>query len=192
MSLAIETERLTLRLRDERDAVWYRELIAERGEDMPSLEEATRRLARFRDLTTEIGIGALAIGRRVEGDVIGYCALVVGRCSLDEPEIAFELLRRFHGHGYATEAARALVDAAAATGRHRLWATVRPWNAASLRVLEKIGFRRDHTTPDGQGDVVYMVRDLEGARHGPDAASSDEHRLGPAARPAGASDIRSL
>ena len=71
MSLAIETERLTLRLRDERDAAWHRELIAERGEDMPTLEEATTRLARFRDLTTEIGIGALAIYRPAEGDVIG-------------------------------------------------------------------------------------------------------------------------
>jgi RimJ/RimL family protein N-acetyltransferase len=160
MSLAIETERLTLRLRDERDAAWYRELIGERGEDVPTLEEATTRLAQFRDSTTEIGIGALAICRRGEGDVIGYCALVVGRCSLDEPEIAYELLRRFHGRGYATEAAQALVAAAAATGRHRLWSTVRPWNAASLRVLEKIGFRWDHTTADDLGDVVHLVRDL--------------------------------
>jgi RimJ/RimL family protein N-acetyltransferase len=166
MSLAIETERLTLRLRDERDAAWYRELIGERGEDTPTLEEATARLARFRDLTIESGIGSLAICRRAEGDVIGYCALIVGRCSLDEPEIAYELLRRFHGHGYATEAARALVEAAAATGRHRLWSTVRPWNAASLRVLEKIGFRRDHTTTDDLGDVVWLVRDLEVGRPG--------------------------
>jgi RimJ/RimL family protein N-acetyltransferase len=160
MSLAIETERLTLRLRDERDAVWYRELLVERGEDLPTLEEATERLARFRDLTIETGIGALAICRRAEGDVVGYCALVVGRCSLDEPELAYELLRRFHGRGYATEAARALVEAAAATGRHRLWSTVRPWNVASLRVLEKVGFRRDHTAPDEHGEVIYLVRDL--------------------------------
>ena len=161
MSLTIETERLTLRLRDERDAIWYRELVTERGEEMPTLEEATARLARFRDLTVEIGIGALAICRRAEGDVIGYCALIVGRCSLDEPEIAYELLRRYHGRGYATEAAQALVAAVAATGRHRLWSTVRPWNAASLRVLEKIGFRRDHTTTDDRGDVVWLVRELE-------------------------------
>jgi RimJ/RimL family protein N-acetyltransferase len=163
MSLAIETERLSLRLRDERDAAWYRDLVAERGEDRPTLEEATMRLARFRDLTIETGIGALAIDRRAEGDTIGYCALVVGRCSLDEPEIAYELLRRFHGHGYATEAARALVAAAAATGRHRLWSTVRPWNTASLRVLEKIGFRTDHTTTDDHGEIAWLVRDLASA-----------------------------
>jgi RimJ/RimL family protein N-acetyltransferase len=160
MPLAIETERLTLRLRDERDAPWYRELLAERGEPMPTLEEAAARLRRFRDLTIETGIGAVAICRRVEGDAIGYAALVVGRCSLDEPELAYELLRQFHGHGYATEAAKALVAAAAATGRHRLWSTVRPWNAASLRVLEKIDFHIDHTTRDDRGEIVWLVRDL--------------------------------
>ena len=39
-ALAIETGRLTLRLRDERDAEWYRELVGERGEDTPTLEES--------------------------------------------------------------------------------------------------------------------------------------------------------
>jgi RimJ/RimL family protein N-acetyltransferase len=160
MALAIETERLTLRLRDESDAEWYRELVGERGQDIPTLEESRARLARFRDLTIETGIGALAICRRAEGDVIGYCAIIVGRCSLDEPEIAYELLRQFHGRGYATEAAQALVAAAAATGRRRLWSTVGAWNAPSLRVLEKVGFRRDHSVTDDRGEVVYLVRDL--------------------------------
>jgi RimJ/RimL family protein N-acetyltransferase len=108
----------------------------------------------------EIGIGALAICRRADGDTIGYCALIVGRGSLDEPELAYELLERFHGHGYATEAAGALVAAATATGRRRLWSTVGAWNAPSLRVLEKLGFRRDHSVSDDRGEVVYLVRDL--------------------------------
>ncbi len=156
----VETERLTLRVRDERDAAWYRELIGERGEEKLTLEESMVRLARFRDATEDIGLGARAIDRRAEGDTIGYCALVVGRATVDEPEIAYELLQRFHGHGYATEAAQALVVAAAATGRRRLWSTVRAWNAPSLRVLEKLGFRRDRTVPDDAGDIVYLVRDL--------------------------------
>ncbi|HTS14525.1 MAG TPA: GNAT family N-acetyltransferase [Candidatus Sulfotelmatobacter sp.] len=157
----IETERLTLRTRDERDAEWYRELVGERGDELPTLEEARARLARVRDLSRASGLGALAICRRAEGDVIGYCALIVGRASLDEPEIAYELLRRHHGHGYATEAARALVDAAAATGRRRLWSTVGAWNTPSLRVLEKVGFRRDRTvTIEDRGEVVWLVRDL--------------------------------
>ncbi len=157
----IETERLTLRTRDARDAEWYRTLIGERGEEVPTIEESRERLARFRDLTVDTGLGALAICRRAEGDTIGYCALVVGRASLDEPEVAYELLQRFHGQGYATEAVRALVVAAAATGRRRLWSTVGAWNAPSLRVLEKAGFRRDHSVViDDRGEVVWLVRDL--------------------------------
>ena len=160
MARDIETERLTLRMRDERDAEWYRELVGERGEEVPTLEESRARLAGIRDLTIETGIGALAICRRAEGDTIGYCALIVGRANFDEPEVAYELLRRFHGHGYATEAVQALVVAAAATGRRRLWSTVGAWNAASLRVLDKVGFRRDHIVTDECGEVVYLVRDL--------------------------------
>jgi RimJ/RimL family protein N-acetyltransferase len=83
-----------LRLRDARDAEWYRELVAERGEEPPTLHEAARRLALAQAASADTGIGALAICRRNEGDAIGYCALIVGRASLDEPEIAYELLRR--------------------------------------------------------------------------------------------------
>ncbi|MGW1164377.1 hypothetical protein [Streptomyces sp. NPDC002550] len=51
-----------------------------------------------------------------------------------------ELFRRAHGHGCAVEAACAVPDAAAATGRKRPWATVRAWKAPAFRVLEKPGF----------------------------------------------------
>ena len=33
--------------------------------------------------------------RRRTDEPLGYCGLIVGRCSLDEPEIAYELLKRF-------------------------------------------------------------------------------------------------
>jgi RimJ/RimL family protein N-acetyltransferase len=65
---------------------------------------------------------------------------------VDEPEIAYELLKRVHGHGHATEAARAVLGAAIATGRKRLWSTVRTWNTPSFRVLDKLGFERDHVS----------------------------------------------
>jgi RimJ/RimL family protein N-acetyltransferase len=101
----------------------------------------------------------MAVERRVENDFVGYCGLIAREATTDEPEIAYELLRGSHGCGYATEAARAVRDAAAATGRSRLWAGVRVWNAASLRVLDKIGF-----VPSGQvskdnerGDLVWMT-----------------------------------
>jgi Acetyltransferase (GNAT) domain len=60
-----------------------------------------------------------------------------------------------------TEAASAVLDAAIATGRHRLWATVGAWNAASFRVLERLGFERHHSTWDDNGEVVWNMRELE-------------------------------
>ena len=125
-----------------------RRSIAEEADRLAAQEIAARRL----------GIGLLAIERRDSGDVIGYCGLILGRGTLDEPEIAYELLRRFHGHGYGTEAARAIRDTAVATGRRRLWSTVRASNTPSLRVLEKIGFHRHHVDqPDDGADVVYLL-----------------------------------
>jgi RimJ/RimL family protein N-acetyltransferase len=97
--------------------------------------------------------------KRSDGEPLGYAAIVVGRGSLEEPELAYELLPRAHGHGYATEAARALLDAAFDTGRHRIWATIGATNAPSLRVAEKLGFRRDHRTAEPGGTVVWMVCD---------------------------------
>jgi RimJ/RimL family protein N-acetyltransferase len=91
---------------------------------------------------------------------IGYCGLIVGRASIGEPELAFELFERVRGNGYATEAATAVVDAAARSGRSRLWATVAPWNAPSFRVLEKLGFRRDRSDWDDRGEFVWNVLDL--------------------------------
>src|SRR5690606_28503566 len=115
-----------------------RELVPERGVDRPTREAAHAKVVELRANAFDTGIALLTIRRKDEGDHIGYCGLVVGRSNLDEPEIAYELLREAHGRGYATEAATAVLGAAISTGRRRLWSTVRAWNAASFRVLEKI------------------------------------------------------
>ena len=160
MALAIETDRLSLRLRVKEDAAWNLELLGEReGGTALTVAEAEQRLVEQHAEALDTGIGFLALERRAEGDVIGYCGLLIGRTTVHEPEIGYELFRRAHGQGYATEAARAVLDAAFATGRQRIWATVRPWNTPSFRVLEKIGFRRHHSVTDDRGDLVYLVRE---------------------------------
>ncbi len=165
MASRLETARLLLQPFDPMDAERYAELIGERGPGArgfgTTTEGARQNIARMAQEAQDNGIGFLAIRRRMEGDLIGYCGLFVGRASLDEPEIAYELFRRAHGRGYATEAAVALIAEAAETGRHRLWSTVGIWNYPSFRVLQKAGFRRDHVETDSNGaDVVYLVRDL--------------------------------
>ena len=160
MTFSLETERLFLRLRSRDDATWNLELMGEHeGGTTLTLDEVQQRLVEQEISARDSGIGFLTIHRKTEGDSIGYCGLLIGRGSFEEPEIAFELLRRFHGHGYATEAASIVLDAALATGRRRVWSTVRSWNAPSFRVLEKIGFNRDHSVFDDNGELVYMVHD---------------------------------
>jgi RimJ/RimL family protein N-acetyltransferase len=105
----------------------------------------------------------LAIERKVARDVIGYCGLVdSGRGSEGEPELAFELLRRFWGQGYATEAACAVLDWATSSGYERLWATVWDWNTASRRVLAKVGFTEtDRKEADpAHGTTLFITRRL--------------------------------
>jgi RimJ/RimL family protein N-acetyltransferase len=166
----LETDRLLLRDRREDEAATYRRLWTERDPRVPP----HRRIdpdgrPTVADLAAQIRAehgahrpGLLAVERKDTGDVIGYCGLVWhGNGSPDEPELAFELLRAVHGHGYATEAGHAVVAWAADAGSPRLWATVRDWNVASQRVLEKLGFRQTgQVQPDPvHGDSLLMVRE---------------------------------
>ena len=57
-------------------------------------------------------------------------------------EIGFWLGRAFWGHGFATEMAGASIDVTLSRGHDPVWATVLPGNAASIRVLAKLGFIR--------------------------------------------------
>ncbi len=157
--LRIETVRLVLTPQTEADAVWFTELLNARGGALFTEADALEKIRSMAETLATTGIGSLVLRSRADGTPLGYCALVVGRGSLDEPEIAYEILPRHQGNGYATEASRALLDAASATGRTRIWSTVRAWNTASLRVLDKLGFQRDRSTTDDAGELVWLVRD---------------------------------
>jgi RimJ/RimL family protein N-acetyltransferase len=160
MALHLETPRLRLQPWTESDAEDLCALHGERGTGTPTVERAREVIAAALATTQATGLALLPIRRRDEGDFIGYCGLIVGRSTVEEPEIAYELLKRTHGHGYATEAASAVLDAAIATGRKRLWSTVGTWNTASFRVLEKLGFERDHVSADDRGEFVWLTRQL--------------------------------
>ncbi|NED12183.1 GNAT family N-acetyltransferase [Streptomyces sp. SID9124] len=160
MPYHLETERLILRPWAESDATDFSELLSERGEENYTVERARKGIAGLLAGTENTRIALLPVQRRDEGDFIGYCGLIIGRSTLEEPEIAYELFRRAHNRGYATEAARAVVAAAAATGRRRLWSTVATWNAPSLRVLEKLDFVQDHRSVEENGEVVWLTREL--------------------------------
>lgn len=126
----------------------------------PTAEDIAARI-RADEATSNSGL--LTITRPLEGDAIGYCGLLFeGQSTPGEPELAYELLRRAQGHGYATEAARAVLTWAAEAGYERLWASVRSWNVASRNVLRKLGFvETGRVDPDVDfGDSLITVRTL--------------------------------
>ena len=168
MPAEIITERLTLGEWHAEDLPAYTAMMNERDSRTASAPRggfvdepvAQARLTQRRRELADTGIALLAV--RVEGAFAGYCGLTVGHASLNEPEIAYELVQRFQGRGYGTEAAQAVVAAAAQTGRRRLWASVRTWNLPSLRVLAKTGFTAtNRQVTDRSGHMVWWTRVLE-------------------------------
>ena len=165
----LETDRLILRHPGVTEAAIYRQLWTERDQRVPP-----DRLIDFEgrptveDIAAQIraegsGTGILAVERKGAGDVIGYCGVTShGNGSLDEPELAYELLRAAQGSGFATEAGQAVVTWAGEAGYRRLWAGVWDWNVASRRVLEKLGFREvSRVEPSSvHGHTLLTVRDL--------------------------------
>ena len=171
MPHAWETERLLLRWWRLSDSAVVRELWAERdprsmrlidADGHPTVAEMEERIAAQLADGERTGLGMLAIELKSAPGFLGYCGLTAGLATEAEPELAFELFRSAQGHGYATEAAESVMALARATGRARLWATVREWNAPSFRVLAKLDFedsgRRNEDSM--RGASVWMTRDL--------------------------------
>lgn len=140
-------ERLLLRPWRETEAHVLRELWPERDPRVPPHRRidaeghpTVAELAGWMRTHRPTSVGLLAVAVRQSGDVVGYCGLVdSGRGATGEPELAFELLRRAHGRGYAADASRAVLDWARSSDHTRLWATVWDWNVASRRVLARLG-----------------------------------------------------
>lgn len=93
-----------------------------------------------------------AIALLAEDRLIGTCGIRLARTvephsdrsSVWEADIGYELDSQFWGHGYATEAVRALLTFGfEQLGLHRIWAHCLAENTASIRLLERIGMRRE-------------------------------------------------
>lgn len=90
----------------------------------------------------------LAVTLRDTGEVVGQVTLktdrYIPRIRQRTSELGYMLRRDCWGRGITTEAARLLLDFAfGELGLHRVFAVVDEDNPASIRVLEKLGFRRE-------------------------------------------------
>jgi GNAT superfamily N-acetyltransferase len=140
------TDRLRLRLLQAADAV------ALRGVTGPGLVEAAVAQAGVRALSGVRALTPWAIVLRDGGAVVGFCGFFVR--PVKGITMGYAIVPEYRGRGLATEAARAVLDWAE---RHAVdvYASIRPPNPASVRVLEKIGLRLvdSYVDDDGQRDV---------------------------------------
>jgi ribosomal-protein-alanine N-acetyltransferase len=106
------------------------------------------------------GVGLWLAYERESDELVGSCGFLEA-LAVDpvhpEPELAYALFERFSGRGYATEMARAAISVA----RTQSWPTpifagVDEVNAASLRVLEKLGFVHVATHQGSFGNMFLL------------------------------------
>jgi RimJ/RimL family protein N-acetyltransferase len=118
----------------------------------------TRRL--LQDYTTHQqawGYSFWAVLDRESGRLIGDAGLY--RTPVGEVELGYTFGRAWWGRGYATEAAGAWLETAfSQLGIREVVALAEPANAASLRVLEKLGMTRDgERLAFGRPHAVYRA-----------------------------------
>jgi RimJ/RimL family protein N-acetyltransferase len=174
--LPLRTERLVIRPYRDDDASGLHEVFGSpevmRWTPSPpskDVAETAQRLARAMAFTARqppgMGLWALELGE--SGEFLGQVGLFPVEGKGPEVEVAYELAPRAWGHGYATEAARALVDYGfAELSLRRIVALILPDNARSRNVASKCGM-----TLAGPGSF-YGLDLLVYAREAPTAQSA--------------------
>jgi len=137
------------------DAAWLH-LIGDRG----VRSEADARAwidARLRAPYWRQGFGQWAIERRSDGARLGICGLI-RRDALPDIDLGYSLLPRFHGMGYAREAAAAvLAYADEVLGLSRILAITDPANERSISLLQSLGMVLERTAVLAGDDDPSMV-----------------------------------
>ena len=144
-----ETSRLSVRRLTLEDAPFILELvndpawlryIGDRG--VRNLEDARAYLTKGPLASYErFGFGLFLVGRKEDQASIGICGLLK-RDTLPDVDIGFAYLPAFTRQGYAFEAASGtLTYGRDHLGLKRVIAICSPENAASIRLLERLGFR---------------------------------------------------
>lgn len=164
MPVGARTDRLSLRLLGPGDFEAVHSLFASSGHtigDGPITDPAwtVDWLARRQRRHREDGLAWYGLWES-SGEFVGTCGAFIGRCG-DEPEIGYEIDVAWRRRGYASEAASFVTGAAHAAGHAHVWATIRPSNTASVRVVQGIGYRLDHIDSHNRGRLDYYVSEAE-------------------------------
>jgi RimJ/RimL family protein N-acetyltransferase len=174
----LETSRLTLRpfVESDFDAVYAMrsdpEVALYLYQGPLSSDETRSRLERNMALSAWTAEGdwlSAAVVERATGLTVGDLAFHWVSERDRTAEVGFVFDARHQGRGFATEAARALLEwAFGSAGFHRVIGRTEARNAASARVLEKLGMRleahfveNEWVKGEWQSELVYAVLDRE-------------------------------
>lgn len=160
----LETERLVLRRLEFCDAPFLVELLNEPGwlrfigdkgvRSTPDAELYIRTGPHA--MYARHGFGLYLVERKADRAPLGLCGLLK-RDALECVDIGFAFRASATGMGYASESAAAVREQARALGLRRLMAIATPDNAASHRVLRKLGMRFDmEITMSGEAETLHL------------------------------------
>ncbi len=162
MDLGLETSRLRLRPFTPADAAFALRLLNEPSFHEHIGDKGVRDLDGARAYLeggpmasyAQHGHGLLAVELKETEQAIGMCGLLK-REHLDCQDLGYAFLPEAWGRGYALEAARAVMGG---PGIDRMLALVSPSNAASIHLLEKLGFAPIAHPAANEGTAVFEWR----------------------------------
>ena len=171
----LETERLRLRpfSRGDVEAVYAyrsREDVMHYMLDGPMSREACAEAVQARVGQMQwVGEGdkiLLVVERQGDGAMMGEVVLTLRHAEARQAEIGYVFHPDYHGHGYASEAAKALMSLAFEAGVHRVYARCHAQNRRSWRLMEGLGMRREahfrqHALVRGAWDEELVYAMLE-------------------------------
>jgi RimJ/RimL family protein N-acetyltransferase len=164
--IVLETERLLLRHFTVDDSAFILRLLNEPSfiqnvgdKGVRTLEQASSYLLEGPIKSYQIhGHGLYLVMLRESLQSIGMCGLLK-RDQLDDVDLGYAFLPEFWSRGFAYEAASAVLEYGLnVLGRTKTLAIVSPGNAASIKVLKKLGFAFSkfvQIPPDDSGLALY-------------------------------------
>lgn len=170
----LETERLILRWLDADDAPFILELLNDPLWIEFIGDRGVRTVNAARDyimqgpvaMYQQFGFGLYLTELKASRTPIGLCGLIK-RKDLDDVDIGFALLPPYRAYGYAYEASAAvIVYGCDRFHLRRIVAIASPANAASTRLLEKLGlrFERKFTLPGDDEELNFFASDVGGSK----------------------------
>lgn len=167
----LETERLQLRMLTLDDAEFVLRLLNEPSFIQNIGDRAVRTIDQARDYIrkgplasyAKFGFGLWLVETKSETAPIGICGLLK-RDVLDDVDIGYALLPEFWSQGYALESASGVMSYAGKTlGLERVVAVTNPNNQASIRLLEKLGFKFERMVrlSDGAPEIKLFAGEVQ-------------------------------